>query len=344
MKKRHILGVTPQEFENYLNVAGEKKYRLQQVFNWIFEKKNLDFQKMTSLSESFRRKLQSDFETALPKIEDKKISADGTTKYLLQLHDNQLIEMVLIPNEKKNTLCLSSQVGCARNCSFCATGKLGLKRNLEVSEILAQVYLAILELKSEKLTNIVFMGMGEPLDNFDNVVSALKILQSEKCFRFSPRRITISTCGIIPQIEKLAETGIKTKLAVSLNSAVQEKREKLMPVSKEFPLSDLKKSLLDFRKKSPYRITFEYIMMKNVNISRQDAKALIKFAGDISCKINLIKWNEIASFPFQTPSDEEVEKFRKQLEIIPAAVTFRKSRGSDIEAACGQLAGKYEKS
>ena len=172
----------------------------------------------------------------------------------------------------------------------------------------------------------------------------MKILQSEKCFRFSPRRITISTCGIIPQIEKLAETGIKTKLAVSLNSAVQEKREKLMPVSKEFPLSDLKKSLLDFRKKSPYRITFEYIMMKNVNISRQDAKALIKFAGDISCKINLIKWNEIASFPFQTPSDEEVEKFRKQLEIIPTAVTSRKSRGSDIEAACGQLAGKYERS
>ena len=315
MKKRHILGVTPQEFENYLNVVGEKKYRLQQVFKWIFEKKNLDFQKMTSLSESFRKKLQSDFETALPKINEKKISADGTTKYLLQLRDNQLIEMVLIPNEKKNTLCLSSQVGCARNCSFCATGKLGLKRNLEVSEILAQVYLTVLELKSEKLTNIVFMGMGEPLDNFDNVVSALKILQDEKCFHFSPRRITISTCGIIPQIEKLAETGIKVKLAVSLNSAIQGKREKLMPVSKEFPLSDLKKSLLNFRKKSPYRITFEYIMMKNVNISRQDAKALIKFAGDISCKINLIKWNEIDSFPFQTPNDEEAENFRKQLEI-----------------------------
>ena len=341
MKKPHILAITPKVFEEYLTAVGEKKYRVQQVFKWIYEKDELDFENMTSLPEGLRKKLKNDFETELPEIIERKLSADGTTKYLLKLYDNHFIETVLIPNEKKNTLCISSQVGCSRNCSFCATGKLGLKRNLNTFEILAQIYLVGKELRPAKLTNIVFMGMGEPLDNFENMIDSLNILQNERCFKFSPRRITVSTCGIIPEITKLGNSGIKVKLAVSLNSAIQEKREKLMPVAKQYSLSELKKTLLDFRKKNPYRITFEYIMMKNVNISEKDAKALIKFAGDISCKINLIKWNEVDSFPYHSPADEEVEIFREKLEVIPAAVTFRQSRGSDIEAACGQLAGKY---
>jgi 23S rRNA (adenine2503-C2)-methyltransferase len=295
---------------------------------------------MTSLSEALRIKLQSILSISIPTIITKTVSNDGTTKYLLSLQDRSNIEMVIIPNGKKNTLCISSQVGCARECTFCATAKLGLNRNLETHEITSQVFLAIREMGEDKLTNIVFMGMGEPLDNFENVVKAIRILQHDLCFNFSPRRITISTSGVIPQIAKLAETGLKLKLAVSLNSAIQSKREILMPISKTYPLSELKKNLLDFRKKTPYRITFEYVMIKDFNIGQEDVKALLKFLGDISCKLNVIKWNEVDDLPFETPATREIDKFISSMNVLSSAVTYRRSRGADIGAACGQLAAK----
>ena len=337
----HILNLLPYEWKNYLLDINEPKYRLKQILNWIYKNRTLDFLLMTTLPESLRQKLKYDFDNFLPEIIKVDISKDGTKKFLLSLVDDNRIEMVFIPNDKKNTLCVSSQVGCARNCGFCATASLGFTRNLEVYEILSQVFLAIKELEEKKLTNIVFMGMGEPLDNLKNIIKTVKILQEEQCFSFSPRRITISTCGIIPKLNELADSGLKIKLAVSLNSAIQEKREQLMPVSRKYPLTELKNALLDFRKKTAFRITFEYVMIKDFNIGQEDTKALLKFLGDISCKLNVIKWNEVSSMPFKSPSEEEVAEFILRMQKLSSAVTYRKSRGQDINGACGQLAGNY---
>ena len=337
----HILNLLPYEWKNYLLDINEPKYRLKQILNWIYKNRTLDFLLMTTLPESLRQKLKNNFDNFLPEIIKVDISKDGTKKFLLSLVDDNRIEMVLIPNDKKNTLCVSSQVGCARNCGFCATASLGFTRNLEVYEILSQVFLAIKELEEKKLTNIVFMGMGEPLDNLKNIIKAVKILQEEQCFSFSPRRITISTCGIIPKLQELSDSGLKIKLAVSLNSAIQEKREQLMPVCRKHPLTELKKALLDFRKKTAFRITFEYVMIKDFNVGKDDVKALLKFLGDISCKLNVIKWNEVSSLLFKSPSEEEVAEFILRMQKLSSAVTYRKSRGQDINGACGQLAGNY---
>jgi len=338
--RKNVLDLLPDELVQHLLELGEKEYRAKQILNWIYSKHTIDFSEMTSLSETLRVKLQETYQIGIPKILNKVVSVDGTTKYLLTLQDESKIEMVIIPNGKKNTLCISSQVGCARQCEFCATAKLGFTRNLDTYEITSQVFLAIIELGEEKLTNIVFMGMGEPLDNYENVVKAIKILQHDLCFNFSPRRITVSTSGVIPQISKLADTGLKLKLAVSLNSAIQSKRELLMPISKVYPLTELKKTLIDFRKKTPYRITFEYVMIKDFNIGREDVKALLKYLGDISCKLNVIKWNKVEDLPYETPSAIEIDKFISSMNVLSSAVTFRKSRGTDIDAACGQLATK----
>ena len=338
--RKNVLDLLPEELIQRLLEIGEKEYRAKQILNWIFNKRTTNFNEMTSLSEDLRTKLQETYQIGIPTILNKVVSVDGTTKYLLSLQDGSNIEMVIIPNEKKNTLCISSQVGCARQCEFCATAKLGFTRNLETYEITSQVFLAIKELSDDKLTNIVFMGMGEPLDNFDNVVKAIRILQHDLCFNFSPRRITVSTSGVIPQISKLADTGLKLKLAVSLNSAIQAKREQLMPISKAYPLSELKKNLIDFRKKTPYRITFEYVMIKDYNIGRIDVKALLKYLGDISCKLNVIKWNKVDDLSHETPSATEVSRFINSMNILSSAVTYRRSRGTDIDAACGQLVAK----
>jgi 23S rRNA (adenine2503-C2)-methyltransferase len=258
----------------------------------------------------------------------------------MQLADSNRIEMVMIPAAEKHTLCVSSQVGCARNCRFCATAKMGLIRNLHVEEIVAQVYLAKQQLGEQKLTNLVFMGMGEPLDNYVNVMKSVSILQNDLAFKFSPRRITISTSGVVPGILKLAKSGVKVKLAVSLNSAVQEKREHLMPISKKFSLTELKQSLIKFQKLNPYRITFEYVLIKNYNMGKKDIKALRTFVGDISSKLNLIPWNPVSNSEFVSPTERELDEFMEKLLDMKTALTVRRSRGTEIEAACGQLAAR----
>lgn len=336
--KRHILEFLPNELNKYLIQINEKKYRTKQVLNWIYANNTLNFHNMSTLPESLREILTRDLDNYLPQILKVDISRDGTKKYLLSLADDKRIEMVLIPREEKNTLCISSQVGCAYGCSFCATASLGFTRNLKVYEILSQVFLAVMELKQKKLTNIVFMGIGEPLDNLENVIKSVEILQHEQCFKFSPRHITISTCGIIPKLKELADSGLKIKLAVSLNSAIQKKREKLMPICKKYPLPELKKALLNFRKRTPYRITFEYVLIKDFNMGKEDVKALLKFLGDISCKLNVIAWNEVESLPYKAPTENEIKNFINSMEKLSFTVTFRKSRGWDINAACGQLA------
>jgi len=299
---------------------------------------------MSNISKELRERLSDEFDYSLPSIIDVKVSKDKSKKILLKLHDESLIEMVFMPSDKKNTLCISSQVGCSRQCTFCATGRLGLKRDLKQEELLAQVLIAYGCFKDCSITNIVLMGMGEPLDNLENVMSFLKVMQAEDGFRFSGRRTTLSTCGIVPKIYELADSSIKMKLAVSLNSAIDEKRSLIMPVNEMYPLSELKAALLSFRKKTNYRITFEYVMIDDFNMGSEDIKALTKFCGDISCKVNLIKWNEVPSLPWKSPSDKKVEAFIEKLQKLPFAITYRKSRGVDIAGACGQLAGgvKYE--
>jgi len=338
--KIDLLDLYPAELERSLLARGEKKYRVKQLLNWIYKLHVTDYSLMTNISAQLKTYLNEEFSYFIPEILNKRISQDGSSKYLLELQDGNRIEMVLIPRENKTTLCVSSQVGCARDCLFCATAKIGLIRNLQVNEIVSQVLVALKQLSERKLTNIVFMGMGEPLDNYENVIKAIRILQHEDAFKFSPRRITLSTSGIIPGIKDLADSGLKVKLAISLNAAIQEKREKLMPVTNQYSLPDLKKTLQEFRKKTPYRITFEYVLIKDFNTSKEDRKALIKFLGDISCKLNLIAWNKVDDLPYETPDEEEVDAFVRDLNKLGSAVTFRTSRGADINAACGQLAGK----
>lgn len=342
-KKNHILSFTYNELKCFLETILDKPYRVKQILDWIYKKHIIDFHQMTNIPLDLRNMLNNSLDISLPNVTDISTSVDQTKKFLLKLSDNEFIEMVYMPGETKNTLCISSQVGCSRNCTFCATAKIGLKRNLPVEELLSQIIIAYNYFPDDKITNIVLMGMGEPLDNLDNVKKFIEILQTEEGFSFSGRRITVSTCGVIPKIKELADSGLKVKLAVSLNSAINEKRDFLMPINKLYPLKDLKKSLFYFRNNTAFRITFEYILISNYNMGKDDIKALIAFCGDISCKINLIKWNSVKDSNWKTPTDSEVDDFIKQLNVIPAAITLRKSRGSDINGACGQLAGiKYD--
>lgn len=255
--KKSIWSLLPEELEIAVIDSGEKKYRAKQILNWIYQQNVTDFLQMSNISKSARELLADTISTDLPQIHQIERSKDGTSKYLLRLYDDNFIEMVLIPAEEKLTLCISSQAGCKWGCRFCATSRLGLLRNLSTEEITGQVYLAKQEAGEKRITNIVFMGMGEPMDNLDNVIKSIKILQSEQCFAFSPRRITVSTCGVIPGIKQLAETGLKVKLAVSLNSAIEDNRTEIMPVNQKYPLSKLKPALQLFAKSSSFRITFE---------------------------------------------------------------------------------------
>ncbi len=307
---------------------------------WLYPKSVNNLELMTDLPADFKQFIADNYSLALPSIKLQLTAKDGSTKLVLELSDKELIESVLMPEEKKNTLCISSQVGCAWGCTFCATGKLGSIRDLKVDEIIGQIILARQFLQENKLTNIVFMGMGEPLDNLENVIPAIKILQSDFGLQFSPRRMTVSTSGYVPKIYELAETGIKIKLAVSLNSAINEKRNEIMPINRTYNLTELKNAILSFRKTSPWRITLEYIMIPDFNMGAEDAKALIKFAGDISCKLNLISYNNIEGFSWKSPSLREALAFQDKLRQLPIAVTIRKSRGTEISAACGQLAAQ----
>ena len=339
MSKPHILSFDYFDLELILNDLTDKKFKTKQVLDWVYKKKVLDFQLMTNVSLDLRNKLESLFSCNLPEVIDIRQSKDNTKKFLIKLELDDLVEMVYIPGEKKNTLCISTQVGCSRQCHFCATAKLGLKRNLSVEELFMQLMIAYKYFPDKTLTNIVLMGMGEPLDNYDNVLKFIKNIQYESGFSFSGRRITLSTCGVTPNILQLADSGIKVKLAVSLNSAIDKNRDIIMPVNKLYNLDELKKALFYFRKKTSFRITFEYIMIANFNMSDEDVKAINKFCGDISCKINLIKWNQVIGLEWETPTDEQVESFIHKLHHLSAAITLRKSRGQDINGACGQLAG-----
>ncbi|HNX02490.1 MAG TPA: 23S rRNA (adenine(2503)-C(2))-methyltransferase RlmN [Candidatus Cloacimonas sp.] len=338
----NVFSMLPEELaRNILSrQPGIPAYRTKQLLFWLYKSFCGEPEKMTNLPEEYKAFLQSNYSFFLPAIESKLVSRDGAIKYRLKLEDGKLIESVLIPTEKKNTLCISTQVGCAHNCIFCSTGKMGFIRNLETQEIIGQVILAEKEQKdsgNNKLTNLVLMGMGEPLNNLQKVLEALKILQSNEGLSFSPRRITVSTCGIVPGIIALADSGVKTKLALSLNSAIQTKRNQLMPVSKQYNLIQLKQALLYYLRKTSFRVTLEYILIPEFNMNNEDLTALRKFTGDLSCKINFIPYNPGRGSRFRAPTETEIKNFMSKAQNLPQAITLRKSRGADIFGACGQL-------
>ncbi len=325
---------------------GERAFRAPQMYRWLHQRGVTSFDEMTDLSKAFRQKLH-ERATIIPLVKDmEQRSVDGTIKYRWKTHDGRYIESVYMPSEDRKTLCVSTQVGCAMACTFCMTGTLGLKRNLTAGEIVAQVHAVNREVRANEkletlrpLTNLVFMGMGEPLHNFENLKTALSILQSEDGPNFSHRHITVSTVGLVPMIERFGqETDVK--LAISLNASTDEQRSKSMPVNRKWNIEALLDACRKFPLRQGRRITFEYVLLQGFNDSDEDAHRLIKLLKGIPAKVNLIPYNENPGLGFKSPAEQRAEEFRAILADGHVAAYIRQNRGRDIAGACGQLANR----
>lgn len=337
-----IKNMDVSELESFLAGMGKERYRAVQISRWLYRHGTSDFDEMTNLSKDFRFELKKTAYISRLTLRKVETSSDDTMKYLFVLDDGESIESVLIPEEKRLTLCISSQVGCALECGFCLTGTLGLKRNLSTSEIVNQIIHVNGTLSGDRrITNIVFMGMGEPLLNYDNVIRSIRIITGEDGMRIPVRKVTLSTAGIVPLMERLGrETNVN--LAVSLNATTDETRSLIMPINKRYPLN----VLLDVCRRYPLhhrrRITFEYVMIKDVNDSMEDARRLVRLLKGIPSKVNLIPFNEYRGASFRRPSDEAINRFHSYLQDERMTVIVRRSKGGDISAACGQLRGAVE--
>ncbi len=339
-----IKGLTLGELEERLKAWGEPLFHAQQIFSWIYKRHTKEFDAMSDLPSDLRRRLKENFYLFGLKLIKAFQSKDGTEKFLLELEDKNVLETVSIPAEKRITGCISTQVGCKFKCCFCASGTLGFKRNLTVGEIIEEVLYLKDNSKNKKLTHIVFMGTGEPLDNYDNVIKAIRIINSPHALNIGVRRITISTSGILPAIKRLSQEGLQIELSVSLHAADERIRSRLMPVNKIYPLLNLITACREYIKKTNRQITFEYILIKDKNASLQDALKLSKILKDLKlCKVNLIPCNLIKECQVEPPGKKDVLLFRDYLLKSGINVTLRKPRGQDIEAACGQLRLRYEK-
>lgn len=336
-----LSGLTQKEIEEITDKLKASKFRARQIHNWIYLKSVSSIDEMTDLSIKFREELKTIAKVSDTKIKVKQESSDGTLKYLLEYPDGECVETVLMrfDNRANLTACVSSQVGCAVNCSFCATGKRGFIRNLTYKEIIEQV-LTIQRDTGLKVTNVVFMGQGEPLLNLDNVLKAMELLNED--FQIGARRLTVSTSGIIPQINKLADLDMQSTLAISLHAPNHEIRKKLMQIENKYNMDDLKRALKNYVDKTGRRITIEYLLIKDLNDTVEAAKELAYYLHDIKCNINLIPYNPTAKNDYQRPSNNSIMKFKYLLEHSGKKVTVRLERGADIDAACGQLRGKVD--
>lgn len=342
--KKDIRALSLQELEAYFSSIGEKPFRAKQVYEWLWNKNAHSLSEMTNLSKSLRENLENHFSIKPAEIHVMQRSIDGTIKNAVKLHDGNVVESVLIPTAKRTTACVSSQVGCSLDCTFCATAQLTRMRNLTAAEIVDQVTLIdrqSREYHQKPLSNIVFMGMGEPLLNYSSVTDAIRKITEDKGLGMSPRRITVSTSGIPKLIEKLADENLKVKLALSLHSAIEEKRNQLMPFSVKFPLTSIMESLSYWYQKTKSRITLEYIIWKGINDGNEDIRALIKFCKSIPSKVNLIQYNSIEGGKYSQANSNIIQNYVTALEQENIIVKIRKSRGDDIDAACGQLANKH---
>lgn len=341
--KKDIRALSKEKIRDFFISIGEKAFRGDQVYEWLWNKGAHSFDEMTNISLATREHLQEKFVINHIQVDQIQKSADGTIKNAVKLHDNLVVESVLIPTKSRTTACVSSQVGCSLDCNFCATAKLKRMRNLNPDEIYDQVVAIDRESRlyfDRPLSNIVFMGMGEPLMNYKNVLKAIEKITSEEGLGMSPKRIILSTSGVPKMIKKLADDNVKFKLAVSLHSAIQETRESIMPFAKSFTLGDLKEALQYWYSKTKSKVSYEYVVWKGINDQQEDIDALIKFCAYVPCKINLIEYNPIGDDEFMQADNEAIDRYISALENTRIPVTVRRSRGKDIDAACGQLANK----
>jgi 23S rRNA (adenine2503-C2)-methyltransferase len=339
MHKADLKNFTIEELEAFLAGRGKERYRAQQIFKWLYQKDAVSFAEMSNISKELRRELEESAFISRLEPEVVEVAADGTRKYLFRLEDGNSIESVLIPDEDRNTLCISSQVGCAMACEFCLTGTFRLTRNLSCAEIVNQVCAAE---QDAEIRNIVFMGMGEPLANLDNVIRALKILTCPDGLQFSTRRVTVSTAGLVPEMALLGKS-VTVNLAVSLNATTDELRDRLMPINRKYPLRDLMAACKDFPLPGRRMITFEYVMLGGVNDSLADAKRLVRLISNVPAKVNLIPFNEHEGCSYRKPDQEAIDRFHRFLLDKHVTVITRASRGAEISAACGQLKGRLER-
>jgi len=333
------------DLKRILSDIQEEPFRANQVFEWLWKRHVVDFDLMTNLSKSLREKLKKDFPILPLHIDRSLESRDGTVKYSFSTHDDHLVEGVLIPSGKRMTACISTQIGCPLKCSFCATGQIRFKRNLSAGEILDQFSLIneeAIRRYDRKLTQMVLMGMGEPLLNYENVMTAIDNITDRMGCDFSPRRITLSTAGIITMIRRLADDNFRFELAISLHSASEEKRNSIMPLNRSNPLPGLSSAIDYFCKKTGTRITYEYLMLKDFNDQIRDAEELASFCKVSPCKINLISYNQVPGVSYTGSDHRRMKQFMEYLENKNLVVTMRTSRGDDIAAACGQLAGSAD--
>ncbi len=339
-QKTDLKELTLSGIVDLVDSLGEPAFRGRQIFSWLYRPGIGGFAQMSDISQAFRGRLQEVARISQLNLQTREVSMDGSIKYAFALDDGQIIESVLIPDQGRHTLCVSSQVGCAMGCRFCLTGTMGFKRNLTAAEMVNQIHFVMEELALQgkgRLNNLVFMGMGEPLANFDNLLTALDILLDPRGLNFSDRKVTVSTCGLIP---KMAEFGRRStvNLAISLHAADDQTRTQLMPINASYPLADLLSACRQYPVPKRRRIMMEYVMIKDCNDSKAAAKKLVKILHGIPCKINLLPFNECPALPFQCPSRATIEAFQNILLQADLTVMIRESRGADISAACGQLA------
>jgi 23S rRNA (adenine2503-C2)-methyltransferase len=340
-----LRSLTQDETVSFAQGLGEPRYRGQQIWRWVHGRGATAFDQMTDVSRPLRERLAGHARIGTLTVAEVQRSTDGTRKLRLSTHDGRAIESVLIPDGDKLTQCISSQVGCALDCQFCATAKLGLIRHLDAGEIADQVYRAQALLTDEepgrRITNLVYMGMGEPLHNYQAVLKSIAILTDGMGANLSQRRITVSTVGLVPGIERLGRESLRPNLAVSLNASNDEVRDQLMPVNRKWPIARLLEALRAYPLEQRRRITFEYVLLAGVNDSMDDADRLARLLRPLRCKLNLIPWNPHPGAPFARPSADAIERFQNRVKMRGLAAYLRTPRGDDIDAACGQLANRH---
>ncbi len=342
MEKRDLRDLTLEELVREMEKLGEKSFRAKQIFRWLYGKGEKDISAMRNLSREGIKALSEVFFVGEPEVAASARSKDGSEKLVLRLHDGELIETVIIPKDNRKTICLSTQSGCKYACAFCASGKRKFRRNLSLSEIIGQVMIAGFG-SGHELTNYVFMGMGEPLDNFDNLKKAITVMTDPEGLGISARRITVSTCGLVPGLKALKGLAAPVNLSVSLHSVRNELRSELMPVNRVYPLEKLMPEIKKVSLNSSRRVTFEYILIKGKNDSANDAERLAMMASGVNARVNIIPLSPVKGYDFTAPKSAEVRKFAEIIKRKRVRATIRESKGGDIQAACGQLAGAVEK-
>ena len=342
---KNLMGMCHQELEQYFSILDEKAFRATQLMKWTHQQGVTDYAKMTNLSKPLREWLSKNSVIGLPRMLSEEISQDGTRKWLLRIDDENAVETVFIPEEDRATLCVSSQAGCALDCTFCATARQGFAGNLSAAQIISQLWYAEHRLrkllnKQRVISNVVFMGMGEPLANFDNVVSAIRIMMDDNAYGLGKRKVTVSTSGIVPKIDKLRDT-LDVSLAVSLHAPNNKLRDQLVPINKRYPIADLIAACRRFveDKNRKYTITFEYVMLDQVNDQPRQAQQLVQLLKDLPAKVNLIPFNSFPNSGFQRSTTRAIDEFSDILQAAGITTITRRPRGEDIAAACGQLAG-----